>query len=134
MAAPIDPTVASAISVDWTIIISVFTISLAAMGTFIKIFGGKKFNTQDDPDFIRLTDKTEQHSRELDRNDKRSEDHRIKHESLRDIANKLEREVEIVKKESDNQKAQMKEIKEETKEIWHRVDELLRQLMEVIND
>ena len=130
---PITPAILQVIQLNWTVIISVISVSVAVMGTLIRIFGGK-FESDKDPAFIRQTDKINQVTRELERNEHGVEENKKKYEVLKEIANFLEVEVKLIKSESDNQKTQMVEMKNETKKIWKRIDELLRQLMEVIND
>ena len=112
--------------INLTLLLSVITVSLAAMGTLIKVFS-KKTKKEELPG---SNPHCLQQKEDLDRIENITKENANKHESLREIANNLEKEVGILKNQSDNVVKNIDEIKQSNKEIASRLDDLLKQLLE----
>jgi len=113
-------------NVNLTLLLAVITVSLAAMGTLIKVFA-KKTKKEDSPGG---SPHCLQQKENLDRIEETTKENINRYESLRKIVNELEKEVGILKNQSDNIVKNMDEVKQTNKEIASRLDELLKQLLD----
>ena len=116
--------------VNITLLLAVITVSLAGMGTLIKIFA-KKTKKEDIPG---SSTHCLQQKENLNRIEETTKENINRYESLRKIVNELEKEIGILKNQSDNIVKNMDEVKQSNKEIASRLDELLRQLLDWISD
>jgi len=102
--------------ISWTLLIALFAVCLTAMATLIKIFG--KNVTEED----------------IDRIEKENKEIRAKHESLKDAVGGVQTEVAILKERSKNGEKTLDGMKQDNREVVQRLDDLLKQLIEFLND
>lgn len=110
-------------NVNWTVIISIVTICLAAMGTLTKIYGSDK----------KISDEKLRNSPYLQKVEKDLLDKEIKLSNLKDIVNTQNVEVEKLKIESKNSNKSLSEIKQDNRDLVQRLDDLLKQFMEYMD-
>ena len=116
--------------VNLTLLLSVIAVSLTAMGTLIRVFG-RKIKPEELPGG---SPHCTQQKENIERIEKATKENSNKHEALKEIANNLEKEVGILKNQSDNVIKNMDEIKQSNKEIATRLDDLLKQLLDWISE
>jgi len=104
------------VKISWTLLIAIFAVCLTAMTTLIKIFG-KKVTEED-----------------IDRIEKESIELREKHESLKNAIGDIQTEVATLKERSKNSEKTLDGIKQDNREIVQRLDDLLKQLIEFLNN
>lgn len=126
MAAPEIIIDAPAYQVNVTLLLAVITVSLAAMGTLIKIFAKEK-NPENEPGKNPYCKQSKEESARLDANLK---ENNKKHEELKQIVNDLKSEVGILKNQSENIVKTTEEMKQYNREIASKLDVLLKQLMD----
>lgn len=130
--------------IDWTKVITVISMSLAAMGTLISIFSNKFISEESlrNSNYIKeisdlgkenakkqseLRDYVDTEMGELNTSlSKRISD-------LRDYVSELRIEIEKLKSESTNNNRSLEELKRDYRELVQRLDSLLKQLLEWVN-
>lgn len=113
-----------ATAINWTLIISVISVSVAVMATLIKVFGPGK-NVQDDE--LRASEYIKDLETKLNET-------KNKTESLKDIANRNATEIEKLKIETNHNTKSLDELKRDNRELVQRLDDLLRQILDWINN
>ena len=88
-------------SINTTVVISVLTICLAAMGTLVKVFGRKE-----DPEKI---------------------------SKLKDIIHAVQMEMATLVTKNDNIEKSMDELKKDYRYLTNKLDDLLKQLMDLLS-
>lgn len=109
--------------INWTTVIGIITISLASMGTLIKIFSSTRAVKEED---LRESPIIKEISQDAKDAKKRQED-------MKETANLLKTEVEKLKIESANNNKTLEELRKDYRELVSRLDDLLRQLLEWVN-
>jgi glucan-binding YG repeat protein len=111
--------------INYTILFSVMSISLAAMGTLIKIFSKKTPEEQlpGHSTYCKLQEKDIKAI--MDREE--SEDK--KNTDLKNIVGKMQTEVAILSTEAKNTSKNIEDIKENIKGVSIKMDDLLKQIM-----
>jgi len=104
------------VKISWTLLIAIFAVCLTAMGTLIKIFG-KKVTEED-----------------IGRIERESKEIKEKHESLKDAIGNMQTEVATLKERSRNNEKTLDGMKQDNREIVQRLDDLLKQLIEFLNN
>lgn len=108
--------------INWTLIISVCAVCLTAMTAAISIFKSKKSIDDDELRasnlIIDLTSNVRDHSQ--------------KHDSLKEVVANLKTEIEKIKVEMLNTSKSLEELRKDNRELVQRLDELLRQLMDLL--
>ena len=82
--------------VNWTLVISVASVSLAAMGTLIKIFGSKKSDPPGESPVCK------EHQTTVVRLEKDAKEATGKAEALKEVVSGLQQEVAVLKSDSKN--------------------------------
>ena len=108
------------ITINWTLVITVITICLAAMGTIIKIFGTK----------TKINDESLRNSSYLQSIESAGNKRSEKLDQLKELINIQYTEVEKLKILSQNSTKGLEELKKDNRDLVQRLDDLLRQLME----
>ena len=107
-------------AVNWTVIASVITVSLAVMVALIKIFGYKsKINDENlrkSPYLITLEEDIKEKSKKLS--------------DIKDLINAQNTEVEILKSKTENSTKTLEDLKQDNRDLVQRLDDLLKQFME----
>jgi septal ring factor EnvC (AmiA/AmiB activator) len=118
-------------TVNLTVIFSVISICLAAMGALIKIFGpNHKINDENlrnSPYLIGLEKDIKEKESKLKEEIKDKEN---KLNGLKEIVNVQHVEVEKLKVESKNSSKSLEELKQDNRDLVQRLDDLLKQFME----
>jgi len=118
------------IFVNLTIVASVLIFCLTAATSIIRIWGRGKNAEQypgKSPYCKQEEDKTTRIEKRLDENKK-------KMESIQDITLQMEKEVAVLKNETTNMNKTMDEMKQNSKEVAQRLDDLLKQLLEWMSE
>lgn len=113
-----------------TVWLSVLTFCLTTMATIVKIFGR---HTPEDQKPGK-TPYCQKNCTSIKDNKKKIEALGEKNENLKNIANGLEKEVEVLKAETANTNKNLEDIRSSSREVANRLDDLLRQLLEWMND
>lgn len=113
-------TTVASIPINWTAVLSTATVSVAAMGTLIKIFGTNKAVKDEDLRDLSII-------KEIKESAKADEK---KQEELKEMVNILKLEIERLKTETANNSKTIEEIKKDYRELATRLDELLKQILE----
>jgi len=122
-------------TLNLTIVMSIISLSLGAMATLIKIFGPdhkiSDENLRKSPYLINLekeiNDKDKKLKDEINDKDK-------KLNGLKEIVNAQHTEVEKLKVESKNSSRSLEELKQDNRDLVQRLDDLLKQFMEYMED
>ena len=115
---------AGAVAINWGIVISVISVSVAAMVAMIKIFGPKKQVADEE---LRKSD----YVKDIER---RAKEAKVKIEELKDIINKNSTEIEKLKIESGHNTKSVEELKQDNRELVQRLDDLLKQILDWVNN
>ena len=115
------------------ILLSILAVSLAGMGTLIKIFGKRK-KVVTPEEMPGKTPYCIQHKVDLTKNENLSKETADKQIELRQVVNDLRSELVVLKSQSDHTNKTVDEMKQNTKEIAMKLDDLLKQLLESMND
>lgn len=117
-------------NINLTVLFSVISLSIAAVVAITRIYSRKK-NPQELPGesfYCKQSEKDVGEIKELAKeNAKKSED-------LNKITNEMGKEIALLKLGSDNFSKNMEEMKQNNKEVAHRLDTLLKQLMDYMNN
>lgn len=109
---------------NWTLILSVCAVSVAAMTAFIAVFSKRKII---DDDELRksslIVDLTAD-----------SKSNSLKHDSIKDLVSTLRTDIEKIKVEMISTNKSLDEVKKDNRELVQRLDDLLRQLMELLGN
>lgn len=109
--------------INWNLIISVFAVCLTAMTAAIAIFKSKKSinddNLRESNLFQDITTSTK--------------DNACKSENLKEAIAILRTEIEKIKVEMTNNSKSVEELRKDNRELVQRLDELLRQLMDLLS-
>jgi len=103
-------------SMNWTIVISVIAVSLTGMGTLIGIFG-KRVRKED---VIRLQGESKETISKID--------------ALKTAIAEIEKEIATTTQQIKNNEKTIVEMKQDYREIVQRLDDLLKQFMEYLNN
>lgn len=123
--------------INLTILLSVISVCLAAMGTIIRIYTKPKNKEEmpgSNPHCVHMEEKidrleqTQKKDIEKLNNDNKEKENNTK--QLKSIVLQLEKEIAILEKESQSQSKTLDEIKSSNRELAKRLDELLKQLMD----
>ena len=109
-------------SINWTVILSVITICLTAMATFIGIFKNRFISDES----LRAAPLIQGIIEEVKSESK-------SHETLRQTINDLKVEIEKLKVESYNNTKSVEELRKDNRELVQRLDNLLKQLVDFVN-
>lgn len=112
--------------INLTVLLSVATVCLTAMGTLIKIWGKKREPGElpgGDPRCIK-------HSENLKSVEELASSNNTKIEALKDTSSTLEKDVAVLETKSKTTDKAMDEVKEGNKEMAKRLDDLLKRLLE----
>lgn len=109
-------------STNWTVVLSVCAVCLTAMTTFINIFKSKKSINDDELRESNLIKDMGETSKES----------KHKQEEIKDIISLLKTDVEKIKIEQLNTSKSMEELRRDNRELVQRLDDLLRQLLELL--
>jgi septal ring factor EnvC (AmiA/AmiB activator) len=120
----------SGISINFTVLLSVFAFCLAAMGTIVKVFG-KRSKPEDLPGKNVVC---QQHIKDLNRVETMSKENDTKNQELMKVINQIEKETALLKKETESNTRSNEDLKQSNREIAKRLDELLIQLTDFISN
>jgi len=109
-------------NINWTLIISVSAVCLTAMTAAINIFKSKKSINDDE---LRESNLIEDLTSSVKTNSQ-------KHESIKEVVSNLRIEIEKIKVEMLNANKSLEELKKDNRELVQRLDELLRQLLDLL--
>jgi len=109
-------------NINWTLIISVSAVCLTAMTAAINIFKSKKSINDDE---LRESNFIEDLTSSVKTNSQ-------KHESIKEVVSNLRIEIEKIKVEMLNANKSLEELKKDNRELVQRLDELLRQLLDLL--
>jgi septal ring factor EnvC (AmiA/AmiB activator) len=124
----------SSLIINWTALLSVLTISLAAMGTLIKIFGTDHKTKEEDIRESKIIKEIQDQNKEDNKKIETANDNFTeKIEDLKETANSLKLEVERLKMESQNNIKSIEDVKKDYNKMFIQLDELLKQLLEWTN-
>ena len=114
--------------IDWTYLLSVLTISLTTAGTVIttavKIFANKISVKDEDLRNLALVKEM------LDSNN----ENKRRYDSLKDSIGDLKTDIERLKTESLNSSRSLEDLKKDYRDLVSRLDDLLKQLLEWVNN
>jgi hypothetical protein len=110
--------------INWTLVISVSAVCLTAMTAAINIFKSKKSINDDE---LRESNLIKDISENGKANSKKSEE-------IKEFASNLRTEVEKIKVEMLNTNKSLEDLKKDNKDLVQRLDELLRNLMDLIGN
>jgi septal ring factor EnvC (AmiA/AmiB activator) len=120
--------------VNWTLVISVFAVCLTAMTAAISIFKSKKSINDDELRESNLIKDIQTSSTENKQNIKTNKDTSDqKSDQLKEQISVLRTEIEKIKVEMQNTNKSLEELRSDNRELVQRLDELLRQLMDLID-
>ena len=108
--------------INWTMVISVCAVCITAMTAAINIFKSKKTINDDD---LRESNIFKDLSTNVKSNSHKSE-------NVKESISTLRTEIEKIKVEMLNTNKSLDELKKDNRELVQRLDELLRQLMDLI--
>jgi len=103
------------ISINWTLVLSVFAICFTAMATLVGIFG-KRVRKED-----------------IQRIENNNTNNNTKTDTLRTAITAVEKEVAGLTQKTINNEKNIDEMKKDYREVVQRLDDLLKQLMEFLN-
>jgi len=109
-------------NINWTLIISVSAVCLTAMTAAINIYKSKKSINDDE---LRESNLIEDLTSSVKTNSQ-------KHESIKEVVSNLRIEIEKIKVEMLNANKSLEELKKDNRELVQRLDELLRQLLDLL--
>ena len=109
-------------NINWTLIISVSAVCLTAMTAAINIYKSKKSINDDE---LRESNFIEDLTSSVKTNSQ-------KHESIKEVVSNLRIEIEKIKVEMLNANKSLEELKKDNRELVQRLDELLRQLLDLL--
>lgn len=115
------------LNVNLTVLLSIVSISLAAMGTLIAIYGKKK------PALPGESEACKQHKETIIRIESSSKEETMKIENLRNIVSELQRETAVLKNSSGNMEKNLDGIRVSVRDVAQRMEDLLQQLIEWMN-
>jgi len=128
-------------NINWTLLISVIAVSCASMGTLVAIFrnktkdddkpGGSHFCKQHTNEMKRIENSVTSNLNKIEKIAKCDSE---RQEQLKELCNNLEKEVVVLKNESKNNTKNIDEMKQNIKEVATKLDDLLRQLMDLTTD
>ena len=124
-----DPTIlleGSVYQVNMTLLLSVITISLATMGTLVSIFKRRLRDDEKPGGSLFCKQKLE----DLKRIEGTTKDNISKNEELKNLVNGLEKEVGVLKNQSNNTTKNLDEMKQTVKEVASKLDNLLKQFVD----
>ena len=135
-------------TLDITLVVSVLTVSVATMATLIRVFGVKKISDEvlRKSEYIKsIDDKSDMVSDEILRKSEyiKSIDNKIdnrfnkSNEDITEIRNYVQKqqiEIEKMKISTENNEKNINEVKKDNKELVQRLDELLRQFLDYIDN
>lgn len=104
------------ITINWTLVISIFAVCFTAMATLIGIFGRRVRKE----DVVRLENSDKNHVTRI--------------ETLKDAIAKVETEIATLTAQTKNNEKTIDEMKQDYRDIVQRLDDLLKQLMEFLNN
>ena len=110
--------------INWTIVLSFTSVSIAAMVAYINIYKSKKHVSDDELRESNLIIEMKEKSQKLEE----------KHESLKETANILKIDVEKLKIETNMNIGSIKDLKQDYKEILQRLDDLLKQIVDSLGN
>jgi len=122
--------------VNITYVLYFLIAALSIMGTLIKIFG-KTPEKKEESKTNELPGNTvfcKGHKENMDRIEKSVATNYEKQEKLKDIVSDLEKDVGIIKNQNENMTKNMDEMKRENKDLVMKLDDLLKKLMDWMND
>lgn len=108
--------------INWTLVISVCAVSVAAMTAAINIFKGRKAINDDE---LRESNLFKDVTENVKSNTKKSDD-------IKEVVNTLRTEVEKIKVEMLNTGKSIEELRKDNKDLVQRLDELLKSLMDLL--
>ena len=127
--------------VNLTVLFSVITISLTALATIVAVFrkkpkleelpGQSSFCLQNKVDTNRIELLGKSNTQKIE---KAQEDNVKKFDLIRDLINETSKEVGILKSQSENTTKSVTEIKSDVKEVASKLDDLLKQILDWMND
>lgn len=121
--------------INWTTILSVATVCITAMATFIKIFGTNE-NSDEDLKNIEennklFKDKQEKDNKEfINEQENTAKEFNRRQEELKEKINVLIIEIEKSKMECSSNTKSIEELKKDYRILAQRLDELLKQILE----
>jgi len=126
--------------INMTVLLSVLTASLAAMGTLIKIFG-KRQKTEEEfkserNDHLDIEKKIgqsvvcEEHKKTMARVENEQKDSKSKLEDLKDLVFKTKEEVAILKNNELHLSKTVEEMKDSSKKMAEKIEGLLQKLLD----
>lgn len=113
-----------------TVLFSVITICISSLVAAIQIFKKKRDPIEIPGESLHCI----QQKKEMERIEKDVTANNGKTEELKTITNNMEKEIALLKQGSDNMNKSMEEMKQNNREVALRLDDLLRQLMDWMND
>jgi len=130
-------------NLNLTVIISVITACVATMATIINIFGTKRSDRikeeeakkKKDPSTLPGNSQTcKQHEKDMNRVETLTKDNKKNLEEAQKIVNQMRTQVATLEKDNENINKSLDEMKDSNKETARKLDDLLRQLMDWMND
>ena len=110
--------------INWTIVLSFTSVSIAAMVAYVNIYKSKKYVSDDELRESNLITEMKEKSQKLEE----------KHESLKETANVLRIDVEKLKMETNMNVDSIKDLKQDYREIVQRLDDLLKQIVDSLGN
>ena len=117
-------------NINLTVVIAIATVCVSVVAIILNTFKKKKEPIELPGESIYC----KQQKIDMERIEKSVEDSSARSEELRKITTGIEKEVALLKQGCDNINKSMEEMKQNNREVALRLDNLLRQLMEWMND
>ena len=122
--------VLSGLSINWNLLIALSIMCVTAMGVLIKVFGKKlKPEEKAGNGFI-----CQQNIKDITRLESEIKSNSKNHDELKEKVNQLKTQTATLKVQSENNTKSLDEMKQDTREIVQRLDDLLKQLVEWLNE
>jgi peptidoglycan hydrolase CwlO-like protein len=116
--------------ININLIIAVIAICLSAFGTLVKVFGKETRSTQDQNKLDELYKKIEKVQVDLRTIEN---DASGKYTERTRIVGEIKEELAVLKTKTENQNKSIDDLRKDTREIVQRLDDLLRQLIDWVN-
>jgi peptidoglycan hydrolase CwlO-like protein len=126
------------VSINWTVIISVVTVCLAAMGTLIGIYRRPPKTLEEENASARAEAQADQNTKDIERIEEDLKEHIKEHnekiDDVREKVNTLDKEIATINTNYANLEKGVEEMKVHNAEVVEKFDILLNQIMDWLDD
>jgi len=120
--------------INWTLLISVVSVSLATMGTLIRIFGSSVIKDENLRSSTFLKELAEDHSKSDSKIEKNKEEENTRYMELKELINRTNVDLEKLKVESSHSAKSLEDLRQDNRELVQRLDDLLKHLLDWVNN